>query len=370
MRKRSFIWGLVLLSGMLLGPALDLGAGSAAAAPRPAREQRMPALAYNPTLGDEQFVVVWVEDRGSGPDLFLKRLAANGMPRGGADAGGSQVIRPDANRPGEPAGPRSDPAIVYNAQQNEYLLVYSEFAGNVEGWNVFGVRVNTAGYASGQPRLLAGGPGDQQRPDLDLIPLRDGADPVREDRDYLVVFDDNSRDVDAVWGLRVRGNGIARGKPFRLVENPSSNASDPTTNGTAVAWVDDRDGQLDLWGLRLREGLPNGMAYRLAGDDFADDFNPRYGGSGLIWNVTDPGTGTDIRGAEVYANNRTRGPNIGILVPAADQSWPDSVAGREGETLIVFADNRSGEFDLWAMRTQRLRPRGGEFPIVADAILP
>ena len=327
------------------------------------REQKSPAVAYNSHPDIRSFFLVWIEDRGAGPDIYGKRLFNNGLPQGGPAKSGIQVIRQDINRRSDPPGPRADPAMVYNPQREEFLMVFSEYAGETEGWDVFAVRINSAGYAVGNPRLIAGGPGDQQHPDVELIEDEDGQN---NNRDYFVVFDDNARDIDEVWAVRLRSNSIPSGKPYVLVRDALFNAVDPTTNGAVVAWVDDRDGQSDIWALRLRNGKPNGMPYRLAGDRANDDFAPRYGQGGLVWSVFDPVSGVDIQGARVYQNDRTRGSSIGILVPAADQSWPDRAGGPGAQEIVVFADNRSGEFDLYAVRTSNFLRRGREFPVLSD----
>jgi hypothetical protein len=343
---------LAALAGLAIWP------GAAQAAPRPAREQLMPAVAFNPHPEILTFTLVWVEDRGGGPDIYAKRLFNNGLPQGGSDKGGWQVIRDSSpyqgGKPGP--GPRSDPRLVYNGTREEFLLVFGEDAGGTDGWDVFGVRVNSAGYAVGNPRRIAGGPGDQRHPDVAVV----------EDGEYLVVWDDNARDVDEVWAQRLQANAIQKGKPYVLVRQPS-NATDPTVSGDLVAWVDDVGGQQDIWALRLKNGLPNGAPYRAGGDGALDDFNPRYGAGGLVWNVYDPGTGNDIVGAQVYNNGTTRGGSVGILVPAADQTWPDIANG-----VVVFADNRSGEYDLYGVRVagSDIRARGKEFPLVLDTAGP
>lgn len=352
MRTRVLLFGIsVLATALWTAPALG--------APRPAREQLMPAVAYNPHPEIQSFTLVWVEDRGGGPDIFAKRLFNNGLPQGGPEKGGWQVIRDNsAYQRGKPGpGPRSDPRLVYNGAREEFLLVFGEDAGGTDGWDVYAVRVNSAGYAVGNPRLVAGGPGDQRHPDVAVI----------DDGEYLVVWDDNARDIDEVWAQRLQANGIQKGKPYVLVRQPS-NATDPTTNGSLVAWVDDVGGQQDIWALRLRNGLPNGVPYRAGGDGALDDFNPRYGAGGLVWNVYDPASGDDIVGAQVYDNGTSRGGSVGILVPAADQSWPDIANG-----VVVFSDNRSGEYDLYGVRLaggNNLRSRGREFPLVVDNLAP
>lgn len=355
---------------MPMGRALALGLGTltaaavlAASAPAPAeaqgrtREQVHPSLAYM-TDQINAFFMIWVEDRGGGADIYGKRLFNNGLPQGGPQKQGVQVIRPSSR--GDTPGERAAPDVVYNTSQEELYMVYSEFTGAEDGWDIFGVRVSTAGYSRSNPRKLVGGPGDQQNPDIALV----DEERSNNNGEYILVWDDNSRDLDEIWGLRVRANGIPKSSPFLVFRPESWNASDPTTSGSVVAWVDDRGSEAgggdDIYAVRLRNGVPNGEDYRLAGTP-DDDFSPNFGTGSLVWNTYDPATGTDIVGARVYANAMTRGPNIGIVVPSADQSWPVMVNG-----LVVFSDNRAGNFDLYAVRTVNVRSRGREFPALVD----
>ena len=112
---------------LCLALALCLAAAAPAlAAPRPARDQLMPTAAHNPLT--ESTMLLWVEDRGGGPDIYAKRMFNNGLPKGGPDRGGWQVVRDDSafNRNSEPPGPREDPRLVYNSQREEFLLVFPE----------------------------------------------------------------------------------------------------------------------------------------------------------------------------------------------------------------------------------------------------
>jgi hypothetical protein len=343
---------------------LGIGASrpSAAQGLPPVREQRAPSLVFNPDPEIRDFMAVWSEDRGKNADLFAKRLFNSGLPHGGPEKAGSQVIRTEGKPEVDAHGPRVDPSIVYNDITKEYVVVYSQFVDEDEGWNLFAVRMSVAGFAVGRPRQIVGGIGDQQRPDVAIVDT--GGE---SEGDMIVVYDDNTRDVDEIWALRLRSNGYPLGKPYLLVKEPNVNASDPTTNGNAVAWVDDRAGQNDIWSLNLRNGKPNGKARWLVGDDFADDFAPRYGSGGLIWNTYDATTGTDIRGAQVYQeNNRARGPTFGVLVPVADQAWPDAATNADGQSVVLFSDNRSGRFNLYAIRIVNFRLIGHEFPVVLD----
>jgi len=333
-----------------------LVSGTSAAAPAPALDQTMPSVAFNSHPSVRNFLVVWVEDRGARPDLYAKRLFENGLPQGGPTKNGWQVIRDTStvDRGAPPPRPRSDPSLIYNPTREEFLLTFAEDTGEVDGWDIFSVRISSAGFSSGKPRLVAGGPGDQRRPDTALV----------EGDEYFVVWDDNARDRDEIWARRLQANSIPRGSAYRLVAEPQWNASDPTTNGSVVAWVDDRLVQTDIWAQRLKNGIINGEEYLVA-REVEDEFAPRYGSGGLLWNIYNTASGLDIVGAQVYENDRTRG-KTGILVPAADQAWPDAENG-----IVVFADDRAGELNVYGIRiTGNIRVRGREFPIFTDYALP
>ncbi len=325
----------------------------------PPRDQTQPAIAYNSHPQVQNFLLVWVEDRGFGDDIYAKRLFPNGLPQGGPQQRGWKVIRDEyeTNRRVPPPGRRADPALVYSPTREEYLMVFSELGDEATGWDVYAIRLSSAGYGQGKPRRLAGGPGHQRRPDVAQF-----SDATTRTEDYLVVWEDNARDIDEVWAVRLQPNGLPRGSSYMLVRG-TSNASDPTTNGAVVAWVDDRNGQSDIYSIRLRNGMPSGQASAVA-QDVLEEFNPRFGSSGLLWNVFDPATGIDVMGIEVIEASRSpAGPGV-ILVPAADQVAPDMDNG-----VLVFADNRSGDFDLYAVRVLgggRIRARGHDYVLLSD----
>ncbi len=349
----------------LVGLMIAASSSPAVLAQSTVREQKLPAAAWmtNPSAANaseelDTFFVAWIEDRGAGGDVFGRQLFANGLPKGGPDKQGIQVIREARSGPGsaDPPGERANPDLVWNPTTLELVLVYSEFTGEIDGWDIFSVRLSPAGYSKGNPRKVVGGPGDQQRPDIAILSDSSGS----SGDDYIVVYDDNTRDLDEVWAARLRSNTIAKGGPFMLYAGETWNASDPTTSGSVVAWVDDRGADTELYAIRLRNGLPNGTDYRLAGTE-DDDVNPNFGTGSLVWNTFDPATGDDIVGVQVYTNDRTRGPTLGIVVPAANQSWP--VIAND---LVIWSDDRVGNYDLYAMRTVNIRRLGREFPIQVD----
>lgn len=360
MKNRNWITAATLCAVL----CMVLGARSANAAAQP-REQRSPAIAFNPD--QDHYLAIWCEDRGTGQDIYAKRLFSNGLPQGGAARKGWAVV----GGSGASAGGRHDPALTYNPAYQEYFLVWSEAAGS-SGHDVFGVRVSSAGFARGTPRVLAGGPGDQTRPAIAYNPVEQA---------YLLAWEDNARDIDDVWGMRIRANGIPYGSPLALVKG-LSNAQDPSVarrgDGFLVVWVDDRNGGSDIYGRRLNgNGLPiggtQGAEYSLAQDltdEFAPSLDPASGT--LVYNVYDPLTGLDIIGLQVYDNGASRtGRQVGIAVPAADQADPAMANNSlRGEALVLYSDNRSGEFDLFGIRVRNSRPAGRDYTVMTDGYTP
>lgn len=334
-----------------------------------ARDQITPAVVYNPDT--DEYLGIWAEDRGAGNDLYFKRLFPNGLPEGGPERGGSPLLR-DAD-PRSTHGARSAPAVAYNPAQQEFLVAWSELQDGADGSDVWIQRVASTGFARGSARRVAGGPGDQSDPAL----VYNGA---REE--YLLVWSDNKRDLDDILGQKIRANGIPFGKAMVLVQG-QTNAQDPTIarrgdDGYTLAWVDDRTGKPTIYGRRINEngfaiGGAMGMDYPLStgpDDHTAPALDPANGT--LVYNAYNARTGLDVVGLEVYDNGSTRGGrSIGISVPAADQADPAvAVNGRRGEVLVLYADNRPGQFDLYAIRVQNNRPKGKDYPVLLDGVLP
>jgi hypothetical protein len=356
---------LIIIIGLMFIAASAPGVQAARSAP--ALEQHTPSIAYNPDA--DIFFVMWIEDRGDGPNIYSKRMFSNALPQGGPQRSGTAVLR--SSRSSGPVA-RHDPALIYNPDMEEYYLVWSEETSDEDGQDVFGVRVSAAGYARSNPRRLVGGPGDQSHPAIAYHPTR---------QTYLLVWEDNARDIDEVWGLRVRSNGIPNGRAFAMVQG-TSNSQDPSVarngDGFLVVWVDDRRGNSDIYGRRVSiNGLPiggtSGKEYTLAGsidEEFSPSLDPTSGT--LVYNLYDPLTGLDVVGVQVYPSGTTRAARRnGIVVPAADQASPATARNaRRGETVVVYSDNRSGEFDVYGIRVRNSRPRGRDFPVLQDGYMP
>jgi hypothetical protein len=355
---------------LVVALALDLATPHARVrAAGASRDQLMPSVVYGPDTAE--YLAVWSEDRGAGHDLYFKRLFPNGLPEGGPERGGTALLR-EAD-PRATHGARTAPAIVYNGQLQEYLVAWAEERGGADGLDVWIQRVAATGFSRGNARLVAGGPGDQGDPTVAFNADR---------QEYLLAWSDNTRDIDDIRGQKVRANGIPFGGMLTLVRT-QANAQDPTlarrgTEGYTLAWVDDRDGKPTIYSRQINDnGLPVGgragmdtMVSFGPDDHTAPALDPASGT--LVYNSYNALTGLDVVGVEVYDNGLVRrGRSIGIAVPAADQAHPGVAAnGSRGELLVLYSDNRSGQFDLYAIRVQNSRPKGRDYPVLVDGSLP
>lgn len=110
-------------AGVAIAAAVALPSPAPVAAqPAPTgHDQAQADVVYVPER--EEYVLVWVEDRGAGNRIFAKRVRANGLPVGGRSAGDWELT--GATGAGAAAGQKGDqlaPAIIGD------LVVWSEKA--------------------------------------------------------------------------------------------------------------------------------------------------------------------------------------------------------------------------------------------------
>lgn len=330
-------------AGVAIAAAVALPSPAPAAAqPAPtAHDQAQADVVYVPER--EEYLLVWVEDRGAGNRVFAKRVRANGLPVGGRSAGDWELT--GATGTGAAAGQKGDqqaPAIIGD------LVVWSEKAPGAADYNLYAQRLFDNGRANGRPRLILDRPGDQMYPDV-IRAARGG-------EEYLVVWSENTNDAGDVMGVRLNSALLARGAPFAVASGPSR-AEDPTiardlsdNDSLLVLFTDDRAGNKDIYGMRILEsGLPRGGA---GAGDFpviqgpADAYAPsivatqrsdRPGGRtasgapgsdvldarGLVaWTTDDAVDGPDVLGQRLFANGLPLGTPFGIAGGPGVQAMP------------------------------------------------
>jgi Ca2+-binding RTX toxin-like protein len=235
-----------------------------------------PAVTYNAQANE--YLVVWSGDDNTAPlveaefEIFGQRLSASGTETGTNDFRLSDM-GPDGNV----SYGAFNPAVTYNAQANEYLVVWSgddNTAPLVEAeFEIFGQRLSASGTETGTNdfRLSDMGPDGNANYDVSSpsVAYNDQAN------EYLVVWsgdDDTAPLVDnetEIFGQRLSASGTETGtNDFRLSQmGPDGNASFAGENpaviyGTApneylVVWSGDDntaplvDEEFEIFGQRL-----------------------------------------------------------------------------------------------------------------------
>jgi hypothetical protein len=184
------------------------------------------AVAYGSTA--DEFLVVWVTvDSVTG----RKIIAGRRVKGGGGFAMGTTLIAAGSDH-------RANPDVAYSAHRNEYLVVYDTWP-RVDD-NVYGVRLSTTGdRLGGGEFVIAGGPAEEQNPDVAACPSAD---------QYAVVWHGRPLPGDAVWLRFVTGSGALggmmqlAGRDWWTFEVPL----DVACGGTALVMED--PSYLAIWG--------------------------------------------------------------------------------------------------------------------------
>jgi hypothetical protein len=173
-----------------------------------------PSVEADP-VNDDQFLVVYTDDRNGNRDIFGARLASNGLPRGGASAGQFEIIKapeddyaPDILEAEDNSGPRE--------QSRQVLLWTRDHV--TEGANVMANRLEQTGLPKGKAFAIAGGNGEQAWPagavrHLVLPNQRGGH---IEPDEFLAVWTDDALGTLDVVGVRLGLFGQLRARPVKL----------------------------------------------------------------------------------------------------------------------------------------------------------
>lgn len=367
------------------------------------------AVAYNSQ--DDEYLVVWYGDDDVGPlvedeyEIFGQRIdAASGAPLGANDFRIS-----DMGPNGDPDFGATFPAVAYNSEANEYLVVWmgdDDTGGLVAGeYEIFGQRLAATGAPLGANdfRISAMGPdGDVSfgafAPDV-------AYDAVHGQ--YLVVWmgdDDGGALVDnefEIWGQRLDAAGLPVGADdFRISDQgPDGDpaweavrpavAFSPTESEFFVVWDGDTqvNNEIEIFGQRLDAATGAEVGVNDARlSDVGPNGSPSYGalfpavayGAALneylvVWEGSDNSGGMapferEIFGQRVLAPGGEVGINDfrisdmgGSGDPAFEGGHPAVVAGSGGGYFVVwYGDDDLGGLvdDEWEIFGQRLSATG------------
>jgi hypothetical protein len=349
-----------------------------------------PAVAYN--SHDNQYLVVWSgsDDTVGEYEIWGQRVDAATGAQIGADDFQISLMGPAD----DPAYDAEDPAVAYNSQNNEYLVVWSADYYTDGDYEIFGQRLTATGTeVSTDFRISVMGPDGNAN--------YDALNPVvaynSTDNQYLVVWygDDDSgslvNEEYEIWGKRLEGNTDWIGTDFRISDmggtgDAAYDARDPdvaynsTDNQYLIVWEGDDtatglvNDEFEIWGQRLNatgggEGSNDFRISDMGGSGNADydagdpavAYNSLNNQYLVVWEGDNAfaemydifgqrltATGGGVGSNDFYVSNPGNGPNdaYDALNPAVAYDRADN------EYLVVWQDDELGvgEFEIWGQR--------------------
>ncbi|MEO0067797.1 MAG: hypothetical protein ABIK23_01530 [candidate division WOR-3 bacterium] len=308
------------------GTVLDPSGISISAA---ANTQAHPAVAFDGT----NFMVVWHDDRRGYLDIYGARVSQSGTV---LDGNGLQICT--ATRP------QSFPALVFDS--TNYLVVWAdERNGN---YDIYATRVTPGGTVIDTGGIPISTVVNNQR--LPAVGF-DGSN-------YLVVWTDGRSGVDDIFGTRVGTAGTVIDSAGFCVSTAANTQGEPASafdgSNYLVVWTDDRNGSYDIFGIRVTpagtvidsatipistaENNQNNPAVAFDGTNYLVVWGDRRNGNADIYGtrVTPEGVVVDTAG-------------MPISEALNNQVYP-AVAFDGTNYLVVWADDRNGDYDIYGAR--------------------
>ncbi|MBM3696343.1 MAG: hypothetical protein FJW79_10495 [Actinobacteria bacterium] len=367
----------VVAVGLLL--ALVVGSSAAGAttvgtdlviAAKKQRSDSSPDLVWNQR--DNEYLAVWGGKQYPGaPQIYARRVGADGLPKSGA-------LRIGGRKSWEEA---SLPAVAWNQTDNQYLVVWQDNRNwGTRRWDIYGRVLGADGIPlTGQFRINRGGNTwtDEKAPAVAWSPTANH---------YLVVWEDPRNSGTRGWdiyGQLVTPGGALLGSNFRVSQGgtgqqhelqPAVAWNHPAKN-FVVVWQDSRDtGWVLTWSIFGRRvgtgGAPVGKDYRVSGKD-ADEKAPALACRRtvdeclVVWEDTRNVTkrNSDIYGRRIRADGTARSGQLRICgnkATATDQRPAVAWNQAAGQYLVVWTDYRKG------MHIFGRRVAGGGGPLGTD----
>lgn len=216
----------VLITGEGTG-APGTAVGSDFAVTRQLQNQFFPDVVYNPT--EDEYLVVWQDQRHistTSSDIFGQRVDADGTLLGN-DIAISTIVRPQMN-----------PRVAYNADANEYLVVWQDSrTSSTTSIDVYGQRIAADGSLLGANFAIATQAEVQNRPAVSYSTAASM---------YLVAWDDERNSITSladIYAQLVAADGSLAGGNFALATASSNQVDvnigyDATRHEWLVLWED------------------------------------------------------------------------------------------------------------------------------------
>lgn len=257
--------------------------------------------------------------------------------------------------PGPAPGQKSHPALAFDPDHGNYLLVWEEYSSS-HTTDIYAARVSATGVVRDPSGFaVSSAPGSQRRPAVAF-----------NGTDFLVVWEDDrrGRGVD-IYAARISRLGVLRDPSGLVVSAAPGDQREPAVASDGrdylVVWRDARNGSTtdtDIYAARVTasgrlldpDGNPLCTAVHSQGAPSVAFDGIRHL---VVWEDARRGTSLDIYGARIDPGTGLVFPTdvggFSVAVAPGDQRTP-SVACSRTQCLVAFIGDRGGDGDLFASR--------------------
>ncbi|MCP4538650.1 MAG: hypothetical protein GY832_16065 [Chloroflexi bacterium] len=266
-----------------------------------------------------------------------------------------------------PLDHQADPAVVYNPDYDEYLVVWWDNRG--DDTDIYGQFVSASGISNQDNFTITVVADEQSYP---LVAYNS------TDQNYMVVWRDKrggSLDYD-IYGQVIGANGVLSGTNFMVSadgddQKPWDLVHDPNTNHYLVVWVDVGDDLVEGQMLDAAGNLIGTNAFVITVGVGGDHPRAAYDSIRSSYMVVYD-QDQDIYGQAIAADGTLTGTMMTICDDAADQTYPDLAFNPStGEYLVAWQDTRSDGVtgtDVYARRMdQDGNLQGSADTVISDA---
>ncbi|MDY6874869.1 MAG: hypothetical protein SWK90_01510 [Chloroflexota bacterium] len=313
------------------------GAGPDFMVSLPLDDQADSSVAYN--SDDDEYLVVWGDDRGDNADIYGQVFSASGIPQD------DNFVVSNA------ADEQNGPYVAYNSTDHNYVVVWGDKRGGLD-YDVYGQVVGADGTLSGNNFVVNGDASDQVPGDVIYDPNANH---------YLVVYVDDGDN-------RVEGQML----------NPTGGLLAPNAFGISggggdrprVAYNSHRNSYMavyqqgaDIYGQAVAaDGSLSDPAFAIC-DDAADQTTPNVEFNSnssvyeylVVWG-DERDSNWDIYGQRIDEDGNPQGGEIVISAAADDQYSPDVAYNeRVNQWLVAWHDYRNqgaSGADIYAQRVR------------------